>query len=176
MPITARKQVPATPKARARSASSRKLRETRKAAQRSISLGGLHAHLGYFIRRAQVWVFQDFNHTLKGLDISPAQYSVLWVIDANTGLSQTELARTLGIQRARLVRVLHRLDRRGLTKRMQSSDDGRTHALRLTAKGQETLRRATELAEQHEARLIDKFGGEPYRAVIDILRGFSSMK
>jgi DNA-binding MarR family transcriptional regulator len=135
-------------------------------------LSALNRHLGYFIRRVQVWVFQDFIRTLKSMDISPAQYSVLLVIDTNPGLSQTELARTLGIQRARLVRMLHQLDKRGLTRRLQSSADGRTHALRLTYKGQETLRRAQELAEQHEARLIDRLGAEPYRAVKNILLNF----
>lgn len=172
MPITARKPATGRLKALARSEPSRKAREMRKAMRRSISLGGLNAHLGYFVRRAQVSVFQDFNRTLKDLDISPAQYSVLWVIDANTGLSQTELARTLGIQRARLVRMLHRLDRRGLTKRMQSSADGRTHALRLTSKGQEMLQRATALAEQHEARLVTQYGPEDYRILKSILSKF----
>src|SRR5262245_17986742 len=124
----------------------------------SVGLGALGRHLGYFMRRAQVWVFQDFIRTLKILHLSPAQYSVLLVIDANPGLSQARLASTLGIQRARLVRLLHKLDRRGLTKRLPSSADGRTHALRLTAKGQELVRRAQALAEQHEARLVDKFG------------------
>ena len=146
--------------------------QRRERVERSIDLGGLNRHLGYFIRRAQVWVFQDFIRTLKGLDISPAQYSVLLVIAANPGLSQAELARTLGIQRARLVRVLHGLDKRGLTRRLQSSDDGRTHALRLTPKGQDILRRAEALARQHEARLIDKIGAEPYETMKNILRDF----
>lgn len=139
---------------------------------RAISLGGLNEHLGYFIRRAQVWVFQDFIRALKNLELSPGQYSVLHVIDANPGLSQAELGRTLGIERARLVRVLHRLDKRGLTRRLQSSADGRTHALRLTPKGQETILRASELARQHEERLIGKLGAEPYRIVKTILRDF----
>jgi DNA-binding MarR family transcriptional regulator len=147
-------------------------RQLRPALHRTIALDGLDNHLGYFIRRVQVWVFQDFNRTLKSLSISPAQYSVLLIIDANPGLSQAELGRTLNIERARLVRVLQRLDRRGLTRRLRSSSDGRTHALQLTPKGRETMRRAMELAEQHEARLVDKFGVEPYRVVKNILRDF----
>jgi DNA-binding MarR family transcriptional regulator len=149
-----------------------KVPQRRERVERSIDLGGLNKHLGYFIRRAQVWVFHDFIRTLKSLDISPAQYSVLLVIAANPELSQAELARTLGIQRARLVRVLHGLDKRGLTRRLQSSDDGRTHALRLTTKGQDTLQRAQALARQHEGRLIDKIGTEPYQTMKNILRDF----
>ena len=170
MAISARKPAP-TPIPFPRT-SAREPRQARPGLQRTIDLGGLHGHLGYFIRRAQVWVFQDFIRALKSLDISPAQYSVLLVIDANPGLSQAELGRTLGIERARLVRVLHRLDRRGLTRRLPSSADGRRHALRLTPKGQDALRHARELAERHEARLIGKIGSEPYRIVKNILRDF----
>ena len=72
-----------------------------------IDLGVLNQHLGYFVRRLQVWIFQDFIRTLARIDISPAQFSVLVVIGANEGLSQSELAGTLGIERARLVRMLH---------------------------------------------------------------------
>ena len=170
MPVAARKQS-AMSKTSA-PVSARKPRKTQQNAQRVVELGGLKGHLGYFIRRAQVWVFQDFIRALKALDLSPGQYSVLLIIDANPGLSQAELGRTLGIERARLVRVLHRLDERGLTRRLQSSSDGRTHALRLTSKGQDTMRRAMELAEQHEERLIGKIGAEPYRIVKGILCDF----
>ena len=90
-----------------------------------IELGVLNERLGYFVRRAQLWVFQDFIRRLSSLDISPAEFSVLVVIGANTGLSQAELATTLGIERARLVRLLHRLERRRLTQRLPSSADGR---------------------------------------------------
>ena len=90
-----------------------------------IELGVLNERLGYFVRRAQLWVFQDFIRRLSPLDLSPAEFSVLVVIGANTGLSQSELAMTLGIERARLVRLLHRLERRGLTQRLPSSADGR---------------------------------------------------
>ena len=85
-------------------------------------------------RRPQLWMFQDFIRRLSSIDISPAEFSVLVVIGANTGLSQAELATTLGIERARLVRLLHRLEKRGLTQRLPSSADGRRHALRLTAR------------------------------------------
>ena len=93
--------------------------------QREIALGLLDERLGYFVRRAQVWIFQDFIAQLSALDLRPAQFSVRAVIAANAGLSQAELAGTLGIERARLVRLLHRLERRGLTQRLPSNADGR---------------------------------------------------
>jgi DNA-binding MarR family transcriptional regulator len=137
-----------------------------------IDLAELNGRLGYFVRRIQVWIFQDFIRTLARIDISPAQYSVLVVIDANPGLSQAELAVALGIERARLVRLLHRLERRKLTQRLTSPADARRHALRLTREGQRALARATALAEQHEAGVRKKLGPENYRMLIETLRAF----
>jgi DNA-binding MarR family transcriptional regulator len=137
-----------------------------------IDLGVLNNHLGYFVRRIQVWIFQDFIRGLARIDISPAQFSVLVIIGANEGLSQSELAATLGIERARMVRMLHLLDRRGLTERLPSSADGRRHALRLTRAGQAQLRQAKALAAQHEAGLLPKLGAERYRLLLESLREF----
>ena len=137
-----------------------------------IELGVLNERLGYFVRRAQLWVFQDFIRRLSSIDLSPAEFSVLVVIGANTGLSQAELATTLGIERARLVRLLHRLERRGLTQRLPSSADGRRHALRLTAEGQKILARAKVLAAQHEAALKERLGAERHRLLLETLRAF----
>ena len=58
------------------------------APQDKLDLGQLNNHLGYFLRRSQVRVFQDFTATFKKIKLRPAQYSVLLVIDANPGKSQ----------------------------------------------------------------------------------------
>lgn len=137
-----------------------------------IELGVLDGHLGYFMRRAQVFVFQDFIRTLATLDIRPAQYSVLIVIGANRGLSQSDVAQFLGIERARLVRLLDRLEKRGLTRRLASPHDRRSHALELTRQGQKVLQRAKALAAEHEARLIERLGPAHHKLMLEALRDF----
>jgi DNA-binding MarR family transcriptional regulator len=141
-------------------------------AGKNLDLGALNGHLGYFIRRLQVWVFQDFIRTLAPIDIRPAQYSVLVVIAANPGLSQSDLADTLGIERARLVRLLDKLEKRGLTRRLNSRIDRRSHALRLTPAGRKTLQRAKALAALHEARLVERLGTDARRSMIEVMRSF----
>ena len=140
--------------------------------RRPLDLGVLNDHLGYFVRRAQVWIFQDFIRSLASIDIRPAQFSVLVVIGANQGISQADLAETLGIERARLVRLLDRLEKRGLTERLASPLDRRSHALHLTRAGQATLKRAKALAAAHEATLVDRLGAQHHKLMLDILRDF----
>lgn len=138
----------------------------------AVDLDDLNNRLGYFVRRVQVWVFQDFIRRLSGVDLSPAQFSVLVVIGANAGLSQSALAATLGIERARLVRLLHGLEQRALTQRLDDVDDGRRHALHLTRDGRKLLTRAKALAAEHEAALKEKLGPERYRMMFEAARGF----
>jgi len=144
----------------------------RRDAAAPLGLGVLENHLGYFLRRAQVAVFQDFIRTLAEIDISPAQYSVLVVIGANRGPSQAEVAEFLGIERARLVRMLDHLEKRGLTQRLPSATDRRSHALHLTAAGQKTLKRAKALAGTHETRLLGRIGAGHHKLLLELLREF----
>lgn len=144
--------------------------------EKALSLGVLDGHLGYFLRRVQVWVFQDFIKTLATIDLRPAQYSVLAVIGANRGLSQADVAQLLGIERARLVRMLHRLEKRGLTQRLASPNDRRSHALQLTSAGQALLKRGKALAAVHEANLMQRFGAANHARMMDSLREFETRR
>jgi DNA-binding MarR family transcriptional regulator len=141
---------------------------------RALDLGVLNGHVGYFVRRFQVWIFQDFVRTLAPFDIRPAQYSVLVVIEANPGLSQADLANTLGIERARLVRLLDGLEGRGFTRRLPSPNDRRSHALFLTRDGQQKLKRIKALAATHEARIEAVLGAAPRNQVLSALKAFSA--
>jgi DNA-binding MarR family transcriptional regulator len=164
---------PATPQRTATARNGQAGKKARRNGYAAIELGVLNEHLGYVIRRFQVWVFQDFIRTLEEIDIRPAQYSVLVVIGANPGLSQSDLAETLAIERARLVRLLDRLEKRGLTQRLPSPRDRRSHALQLTGAGQRLLKRAKALAATHEARLTERLGAAPREAMLDYLRAFA---
>ncbi len=144
----------------------------RKASAPAIEFDALNEHLGYFVRRMQVSIFQDFIRRLARIDVSPAQFSVLVVISANPGLSQSELASALGIERARLVRMLHRLELRNLTVRLPSSADGRRHALELTREGEKLLAKAKVLADEHESCLREQLGAERHQTLLAILKTF----
>jgi DNA-binding MarR family transcriptional regulator len=84
-------------------------------------------------------VFQDFIQTLRPMKVRPAQYSVLLVIEANPGRSQAAIAQTLSIERARLARLLHVLERRKWIARRASASDARSHSLYLTKDGEKAL-------------------------------------
>ena len=147
-------------------------RERMRRRRQAIDLSVLTGHLGYFVRRLQVWIFQDFVRVLAAFDIRPAQFSVLVVVGANPGLSQADLAETLGIERARLVRLLDGLERRGFTRRQASPIDRRSHALFLTDEGQVALNQIKALAAEHEKHLARRLGTDRREALLEALRDF----
>jgi DNA-binding MarR family transcriptional regulator len=135
-----------------------------------LALGELNEHIGYFARRFQVWIFQDLIKTLASANVRISHYSVLAVTDANPGLAQSEIAEAVGIEPARLVRVLDELEQRGLIQRMRSTTDRRSHALFLTAEGQKSFAAIKRLARQHEEHVIAKLGAAKYNSLIRTLR------
>jgi len=137
-----------------------------------LSLGQLNHHLGYFLRRLQIWVFQDFNQMLAVLKLRPAQYSVLLIIEANPGRSQAAIGQTLSIERARLARLLHELERRKWISRRASGRDARSHSLFLTPQGEKALTGIKSLTAKHEAQVVTYVGLKRRKQLMDLLRDF----
>ncbi|MCA6109169.1 MarR family winged helix-turn-helix transcriptional regulator [Bradyrhizobium cenepequi] len=135
-----------------------------------LQLGELSGLLGYALKRAQLRVFEDFLRCVAPLQLTPAQFSVLLLLDQNPGRNQTEIASTLGILRPNFVAMLDGLESRELCARMRSTSDRRSHIVVLTDKGRAVLARAKKLvANKHETRLIELLGPENHAALLDML-------
>ena len=135
-----------------------------------LQLGELAELLGYSLKRAQLKVFEDFLRCVAPLQLTPAQFSVLLLLDRNPGRNQTEIANTLGILRPNFVSMLDALESRDLCARMRSTNDRRSHILVLTDKGRAVLSRAKKLvASKHEARLNALLGPANRVALLEML-------
>jgi DNA-binding MarR family transcriptional regulator len=140
------------------------------AGNRALLMGELSDHLGYALKRAQLKIFEDFLHCVAPLQLTPAQFSVLLLLDKNPGRNQTEIANTLGILRPNFVAMLDGLESRELCVRMRSANDRRSHILMLTDKGRAVLARAKKLvATKHEARLNELLGPSSRAALLSML-------
>ena len=136
----------------------------------ALQLGELSEQLGYSLKRAQLKVFENFLRCVAPLQLTPAQFSVLSLLDQNPGRNQTEIASSLGILRPNFVAMLDALEGRDLCARMRSGNDRRSHILVLTDKGRAVLERARKLiAGKHEARLIEVLGPASHAALLEML-------
>jgi DNA-binding MarR family transcriptional regulator len=144
-------------------------------AAEALQLGELSEQLGYVLKRAQLKVFENFLRCMASLQLTPAQFSVLLLVEKNPGRNQTEIASTLGILRPNFVAMLDNLESRDLCARIRSTNDRRSHILVLTDKGKAVLSRAKKLvATKHEARLNDLLGQSNREALIAMLSKIAS--
>jgi DNA-binding MarR family transcriptional regulator len=137
---------------------------------RVVDRGELNEHVGYFARRFQMWIFQDLIKQLAHADVRISHYTVLAIVQANPGLAQSEIAAAVGMEPARLVRVLDELEQRRLIKRTRSISDRRSHAVFLTRDGEKAFEDIRQLARQHEDNVIAKLGPAKYQSLLRIFK------
>jgi DNA-binding MarR family transcriptional regulator len=126
--------------------------------------------LGYNVRRANVKFFQNFSEIVSGHDVTPGQFGVLAIIDANPGLNQSELGQAMGVDRSTVVAVIDRLEGRSLVVRDPSPKDRRSYALRLSDKGQLLLSDLIPMVEKYDRQAANKLTDEEVVTLVDLLR------
>ena len=151
---------------------SRALSGAKPARAKPLALGDLSQLLGYSIRRAQRWIFKEFSRQLAAFEISPAQFSVLCVIDANPGVNQLAVAQLLSIERAGLGRLVDHLEGRGLVRRTASAVNRRYYVLYLTETGTALLARLRPAAAESDKALAAKIGPRAYKELRQALSSF----
>jgi DNA-binding MarR family transcriptional regulator len=135
----------------------------------ALGLGPLSHLLGYALRRAQISVFTDFIAAFAALDLRPAQYSALVLIDANPGCKQSEAAVALGIMQPNFVALMDDLEAGGLALRAPGKTDRRSHALALTTKGRALLRKASDVIVAHEVRVTKGLSSAEKQTLLALL-------
>jgi DNA-binding MarR family transcriptional regulator len=112
--------------------------------------GGLPGLLGYRLRLAQQAVFRDFAASVG--EVSPGRVGILFLVEANPGVTQSRLARAVHLDRSTMVGVIHTLEGRGLVERRRG-EDRRTNGLWLTRTGRALVERLKRRIERHERRV-----------------------
>ncbi len=102
-------------------------------------LGRLGPSLGYNLRVAQLRIIAAFATVAERHEITPTQFAVLLLIEANPGIKQIELAGALDVDRSTLVRLVDRSADAKLVRRGSSKLDRRVAPPVLTARGRALL-------------------------------------
>lgn len=123
---------------------------------------------GYALRRASVATMAKLAQSLAVLGLRPTDATVLLVIEANPGITQSEIGRMLAIARANMVPLVTRLAQRGLTVRLPV--DGRSHGFRLSGKGRALAARTFRRIKAHESILWSHIPESLRDAFMDTLR------
>lgn len=130
--------------------------------------------VGYHLKRAFNVFQHDLNDALKPFDLRMVTFSALALIDENSGLSQSQLADKLDIERPNLVTIVDALEERGLIRRERVPGDRRIHALEITDEGRRLFERAQVAVYAHEHRLLEEFDPKQIADLIKILKRIES--
>jgi len=109
---------------------------------------------GYSLRRASLTEIGELARRLAKLGLRPTEGSVLVVIDANPGITQSEVGQVLEIARPNMAPLTARLIDRDLIVRERV--DGRSQGLSLSATGRRLTKKVLQQMTEHEASLLAK--------------------
>ena len=84
--------------------------------------------------------------------------TVLALIAANPGSSQTALAGRAGLNKSALVGIVEGLEQRGFVDRDRAASDRRRYRVSVTAEGEQAMRALFALVDREEQRIRDALG------------------
>jgi len=123
---------------------------------------------GYALRRASAAVMAKLAERLAAVALRPSEASVLLVIDANPGVTQSEIGRLLDIARANMAPLTARLVARDLIVR--ESAGGRSHGLTLSDAGARLTRKARRIVGELENELLERIPAAQRAAFLRTLK------
>lgn len=126
--------------------------------------------VGYNLKRVYVLVRADFRETLGADGLGPRAFSALSLVVATPGITQSDLARQLGIERSGLVAIIDDLERRGYLGRLAVPGDRRVQSLEPTAAGAAAFAAALAAVEAHEDRVLGVLGPDERATLLALLR------
>ena len=132
--------------------------------------GGLPGLLGYRLRVAQQAVFRDFATSVG--EVSPGRVGILFLVEANPGVTQSRLARAVHLDRSTMVGVIDALEARALIERRRG-EDRRTNGLWLTRGGRSLVERLKRRIEAHERRIANRLTAPERTQLIGLLEKLS---
>ncbi len=135
-----------------------------------IELSDLEDLIGYNLKRAYVIVQKDFRNALGEDGLSARVFSALSLTVNFPNITQSELARMMGIERSGLVAIVDELEVRGYLLRAPVPGDRRVQALIPTDTGREAYGAAIELVRAHEAKMFADLTGEEKTLLLSLLR------
>ena len=135
----------------------------------------LLALVGYNMKRAYMRIYADFTDTLSALDLRQRTFSVLSLVVENSDISQSDVARTLGIERSGTVVIVDELEGRDLIRRAKVPGDRRAYALNATEAGNALYALALNRIEQHENNMLDALTLAERETLRDLLRRIHSL-
>jgi len=126
---------------------------TRQSVTPELALDGLDTILGMHIGTNFTLFVSRLERKLDALSVTPKQVAILWLVNANPGVKQTDLSRFFQIERPTVHQFVRQLMGNGFLINEPSKLDRRAGGLWITESGATTLAQARRVIVDHEDEL-----------------------
>jgi DNA-binding MarR family transcriptional regulator len=103
------------------------------------------------------------------LGITGPQRLTIRVLGRRPGATPSELADLLSLHRSTVTGIVHRLEQRGLVRKVKNTEDGRRYHLHLTAAGQRVDAPRKGTVESSVQRVLSRHGEKNVAKLRDVL-------
>ena len=134
-----------------------------------VRLGRLGDLVGFRLRRIQTHFGRDFGSAMTGQGLRSGMMSTLALISANSGISQSEVAKATLLDKSAAVLIVNELERRGFARRVRADGDRRRHALYTTPEGEAFLTMLLDQLSIIEDRVLSRLSSEELRVLNRLL-------
>ena len=133
-------------------------------------LSDLEDLIGYNLKRAYIIVQKDFRQALGQDGLSARVFSALSLTVKFPNITQSELARMMGIERSGLVAIVDELEERSYLQRAPVPGDRRVQALVPTDAGRRAYSDAISKVRAHEDKLFADMTADERATLLSLLK------
>lgn len=126
--------------------------------------------VGYNVKRSNILFQSGVRKVLDGHGLNPRSFSALCQVVTYPGITQSDVARVLGIERSGLVAIIDALQDSNFLERTTVEDDRRVQALKPTLQGIETAKRAMTDVHDKEAQIMGNLTSEEQITLLSLLQ------
>jgi MarR family transcriptional regulator, temperature-dependent positive regulator of motility len=125
--------------------------------------------LSHLLHRAQQLAADLHAEAFGGVGLTQRQLALLAALEANSGVSQTDLVVQTGIDRSTLAEMVARMEAKGLMARTKSATDSRANSINLTEFGQQALMDAIPKLQAIDKGVLALLPSSRRDSLIDLL-------
>jgi DNA-binding MarR family transcriptional regulator len=138
-----------------------------------VNLDVLQKHIGFAAHRAMLVLLREFVAATGG--VRPVTFNAMVLIGANPGITQSDLASTLMLDKGTAAHLLSDLEKQGWIERRARLNDRRWKGVYLSPSGVEEVARLKGAIRELEVRFHTLFTPDEHRQLIELLNRISDV-
>jgi len=135
-----------------------------------VDLSDCSGCVNFNIRKAMRAVSQHYDKIMAPAGLRGTQFTILTVLSRSEGLSISDLAEYLVMDRTTLTRNLKPLEKEGFLKVLPGLEDRRSRCIELTTKGKKVQKMAMPYWQKAQDEMVDFIGKENAKRFIGDLQ------